>query len=279
MSSEVSYIFLVSSAKTSILRELPASINKRISTLSSDKQVFDDAVQTYQNALGHSNFSHKLEYMPHVTQQPRRNRQRNIIWFNLPFSKNVKTNIARSFLKLVDTHFPISNKLHKISNRNTDKVSYSCTSNVKSIITSHNTRIVRKSQPQDISAEICNCRNKHACPLQNKCMSKDIVYKATISTGNTQGTKHYIGMTSNTFKERYRNHIKSFTHKKYSNDRNGTFETRSALKAKQNRFHHKMVYNKKSISYTGGSKRCNLCLDEKITILKEKNNCTKADFR
>ena len=125
--------------------------------------------------------------MPHVTQQPRRNRQRNIIWFNPPFSKNVKTNIARSFLKLIDTHFPIGNKLHKIFNRNTVKVSYSCMSNVKSIITSHNKRIIRKSQPQDISAG----RNKHARPLQNKCMSKDIVYKATISTGNTQGTKHY----------------------------------------------------------------------------------------
>ena len=215
------YIHKHSNHPPSILRQLPASINKRISTLSPDKQVFDDAVQTYQNALGHSNFSHKLEYMPHVTQQPRRNRQRNIIWFNPPFSKNVKTNIARSFLKLVDTHFPIGNKLHKIFNRNTVKVSYSCMSNVKSIITSHNTRIIRKSQPQDISAENCNCRNKHACPLQNKCMSKDIVcivYKATIFTGNTQDTKHYIGMTSNTFKERYRNHIKSFTHKKYSNE-------------------------------------------------------------
>ena len=94
-------------------------------------------------------------------------------------------NIARSFLKLVDTHFPIGNKLHKIFNRNTVKVSYRCMSNVKSIITSHNARIIRKSQPQDISAENCNCRNKHACPLQNKCMSKDIVYKATIFTGNT----------------------------------------------------------------------------------------------
>ena len=139
-------------------------------------------------------------------------------WFNPPFSKNVKTNIARSFLELVDTHFAIGNKLHKIFNRNTVKVSYSCMSNVKSIITSHNTRIIRKSQPQDISAENCNCRNKLICPLQNKCMSKDIVYKATIFTGNTQDTKHYIGMTSNTFKERYRIHIKSFTHKKYSNE-------------------------------------------------------------
>ena len=73
-------------------------------------------------------------------------------------------------------------------------------------------------------------------------MNKDIVYKATISTSNANDTKHYIGMTSSTFKERYRNHIKSFTHKKYSN---GTLETHLAPKAKQNRFHHKMVNNKK----------------------------------
>ena len=91
-------------------------------------------------------------------------------------------------------------------------------SNVKSIITRHNTRIIRESQPQGVSTGVCNYRDKHACPLQNKCMSKGIVYKATISTGNTQDTKQYIGMTSNTFKERYRNHIKSFTHKKYSNE-------------------------------------------------------------
>ena len=46
----------------SILRQLPTSINKRISTLSSDKQTFEDAAPAYQNALGHSNFSRKLEY-------------------------------------------------------------------------------------------------------------------------------------------------------------------------------------------------------------------------
>ena len=49
-------------------------------------------------------------------------------------------------------------------------------------------------------------------------MSKDIVYKAIVITNNTQDTNYYIGMTSNTFKERYRNHIKFSTHKKYSNE-------------------------------------------------------------
>ena len=174
-------------------------------------------MQAYQNALGHSNFSHKLEYMPQDTRKQRRNKQRNIIWFNSPFSKNVKTNIARSFLNLVDTHFPVGHKLHKIFNRNTVKVSYSCMNNVRSIITSHNTRIIKRSQPQNSYTDNCNCRSKHACPLQNKCMGEDIVYKATVITNNTQNAKHYIGMTSNTFKKRYRDHIKSFTHKKYSN--------------------------------------------------------------
>ena len=210
-------------------------------------------------------FSRELYYS-------RRNRQRNVIWFNPPFSKNVKTNIARSFLHLVDTHFPASHKLHKIFNRNTVKVSYSCMNNVRSIITNHNTRIIRNSQTQVTSADNCNWRNKEACPLQNKCMNKDIVYKATISTSNANDTKHYIGMISSTFKERYRNHIKSFTHKKYANE---TELSKHIWHLKQNKtdFTIKWSIIKKSISYTGGSKRCNLCLEEKLNILKEKDNC------
>ena len=105
---------------------------------------------------------------------------------------------------------------HNIFNRDTVKVSYSCMSNVRSIITSHNTRIIRKSQSQ---TDKCKCTNTRACPLQNKYMSNDIVDKATVITNNTQDAKHYIGMTSNTFKERYRNYITCIFHiKKYSNE-------------------------------------------------------------
>jgi hypothetical protein len=48
---------------------------------------------------------------------------------------NVSTNIGRNFLSIIDKHFPSHDKLHKIFNRNTVKVNYSCMSNVKSIIT------------------------------------------------------------------------------------------------------------------------------------------------
>ena len=72
----------------SIIRQLPTSINKRISTPLPDEQTFEDAA--HQNALGHSNLSHKLEYIPHETQRPRRNRQRNVFWFNPPSAKTLK---------------------------------------------------------------------------------------------------------------------------------------------------------------------------------------------
>ena len=35
-----------------------------------------------------------------------RKRNRNIIWFNPPFSKNVATKIGRYFLNLLGKHFP-----------------------------------------------------------------------------------------------------------------------------------------------------------------------------
>ncbi len=108
------------------------------------------------------------------------------------------------------------------------------------------------------------------CPLQEKCMTKDIVYKATVTTSNTNSTKHYIGMTASTFKERYRNHIKSFNHKRYSND---TELSKYIWKLKDNKQDFDITWSvlKQSISYTGGSKRCNLCLEEKLCILKDKN--------
>jgi hypothetical protein len=119
----------------------------------------------YQNALRQSNFDHEFTYAQDASQRTRRNRQSNIIWFHPPFSKNVNTNIGREFLSLIDKHFPPQYKLHKNFNRNALKISYSCTNNVKSIITKHNAHIIRNSQPQNTETDNCNCDNKNACPL------------------------------------------------------------------------------------------------------------------
>ena len=70
----------------------------------------------------------------------KRQRKRNIIWFNHPFDKNVTTNIGRRFLQLLDLHFHVGHPYHRIFNRNTVKVSYCCMPNMGSIISSHNIR-------------------------------------------------------------------------------------------------------------------------------------------
>ena len=58
-------------------------------------------------------------------ENARRNRNRKVIWFNPPHGLNVKANISKVFLKPVRKHFPLSNKLSKIFNLNTIKISYS----------------------------------------------------------------------------------------------------------------------------------------------------------
>ena len=61
---------------------------------------------------------------------------------NRPFKKNVSTNAIKRFLNLIDKQFPKDNKLQKILNRNNVKVGYSCTENMKSVITAHNKKLL-----------------------------------------------------------------------------------------------------------------------------------------
>ena len=126
------YINAKSNHPPSIIKHLPASISTRISSLSCDPDEFNKASQTYNDALKTSGYHENLRYVNIENRNNNRskNRPRNIIWFNPPYSENVQTNVARSFLSLIDKHFPKAHILHKLFNRNNVKVSYSCTSNM-----------------------------------------------------------------------------------------------------------------------------------------------------
>ena len=107
--------------------------------LSSSKKIFQEAAKPYQEALARSGYKHTLVYEEEQKENRKiRNRERNVIWFNLPYSKSVLTNVGKYFLKLVGKHFPKHHKLHKIFNKNTLKISYSCMPNVKSNVNKHN---------------------------------------------------------------------------------------------------------------------------------------------
>ena len=60
----------------------------------------------------------------HTTKNQTKNRKRNIIWFNPPYSKNVKTDISKDFINLIEKHFPKHSTLAKIFNKNNLKISY-----------------------------------------------------------------------------------------------------------------------------------------------------------
>ena len=93
----------------------------------------------------------------------KKKRTRKIIWFNPPFSKNVLTNVAKTFLQLVNKHFTRNHALHKIFNRNTLKASYSCMPNIANIIKAHNQKTL--SQPTESNqTRSCNAENQRCAP-------------------------------------------------------------------------------------------------------------------
>ena len=73
----------------------------------------------YEKALRKSGYrSVSLIYTDKKDIKQKRDHSRNIIRFNPPFNKNISTNVAKQFLSFLDQHFPKSNKLHAIVDRN-----------------------------------------------------------------------------------------------------------------------------------------------------------------
>ena len=158
--------------------------------------------------LRKSGFSSSLSYdAPQRQTQPKKARKRKVIWFNPPFDQGVYTNIAKRFLCLIDKHFPKHHHYHRLFNRNTVKVSYSCMPNMAAIITSHNTKVLQTDS--DSNTLTCSCRNKQQCPLERNCLAECIVYQTTV-TAATKPTRHYFGLTEGNFKTRYNTHMHSF---------------------------------------------------------------------
>ena len=93
--------------------------------------------------------------------------------------------------------------------RNSIKISYSCTNNCTSKIIPLNDKILNKNNINDKSNtkdKLWNCRKK-PCPLNNQSIVSKIIYRATVTSN--KATKQYLGSTGNSFKQRYRNHKSS----------------------------------------------------------------------
>ena len=261
------YVHTKSNHPPTILKNIPESIDKRLSEISSDKECFDNAKPIYQEALNKSGYRYNLSFNATLNQSPRppRNRKRNITWFNPPYSKNVETNVGKCFLSLIDKHFPKSNPLHKIFNRNTLKLSYSCMGNIKTIISNHNKAVISKStRTNNQTKKSCNGRKPNKCPMDGNCNVESVIYQDEVTTETAK--EIYIELCDTAFKLRYRNHVSSFRNERYKHATKLSKYIWS-LKDKNAKDNIKWRKIKQASSYSNVTKRCNLCLWEKYFII------------
>ena len=150
------YVHMKSNHPPSVTKNIPASINRRLSNLSSDEEMFNSVAPIFQKALENAGYKVKLQYKPQQSNNSKtnRSRKRKIIWWNPPYSSSVKTKVGQQFFKLLEKHFPKEHSLRKILNKNTVKMSYRTTPNVSKIIEAYNARFLnqKKEDPP------CNCR-------------------------------------------------------------------------------------------------------------------------
>ena len=268
------YVHRFSNHPPSILENIPEAINRRLSNISSDSEAFESATPPYQEALKQSGYDYRLNFKPEAPKPKRRNRERNITWFNPPYSANVKTNIGRKFLQIIDDCFTVNHSLRKIFNRNTLKLSYSCMPSISKIITAHNKSLLKKEYINNTEpVRECNCRKKNACPLSGKCQTKSLVYQATVAREDNGHLETYVGLTENSFKTRYSNHMSSF---RIESKQHSTELSKYIWQLKNLNIQYTINWKimKQCNPYSSKTKRCNLCLHEKFLIICHPEKCT-----
>lgn len=251
-----------------ILKNIPVGINQRLSNISSNATIFDRAIQPYQQALLKSGYDFKLQYSPAPPRSSTKKRRRNILWYNPPYSQSVSTNVGKKFLSLLDRCFPRGHLLHKILNRNTVKISFSCMPNISHTIAQHNKKLLRDSAANQTTPQRnCNCRGGiDNCPLNGECLTKSIVYQATVVRADNSAVQTYIGHTANSFKSRYSSHLSSFNH---ANHKTATTLSQYIWKLKDDNITYSISWKIVALCqpYAPTTKHCNLCITEKFFII------------
>ena len=98
-------------------------------------------------------------------------------------------NLGKTFLKLIDKHFPKTCRLLQV-------------------FTAQNNRILSEQKTQDQPKY--NCRQKHACPLEGNCLDKELIYLWSLKENNISDGVNNNGLTEKTFKDQFYENRNSF---------------------------------------------------------------------
>ena len=130
----------------------------------------------------------------------------------------------------------------------------------------------KKDLPQT-NTRTCNCRVKTDCPLDGNCLTKSVVYQATVTETNTEKTETYVGLCETEFKTRYYNHKTSFKHE---TKQHSTELSKHVRNLKNTNTPHTIKWKiiQTARPYNNISKRCQLCILEKFIIITQPQNST-----
>ena len=120
--------------------------------------------------------------------------------------------------------------------------------------------------------EGCNCRNRNICPLDEKCLTPNIIYEAQIISNQTNyKQKVYIGTAETHFKHTFRNDTKSFNLVHYGND---TELSKEYWAIKRNHFTPIVTWRiiRKCSPFNTTKRKCYLRLNEKLEIASHKGD-------
>ena len=80
---QIQYIHTESNHPPNIIKHIPASIENRLSNLSSTEILFKESIKHYEGSLRQSEYNKKLTYKPTDTnRQKHSEHKRKIVWFN-----------------------------------------------------------------------------------------------------------------------------------------------------------------------------------------------------
>ena len=130
-------------------------------------------------------------------------------------------------------------------------------SNISSIISGHNKNLLNPF----VTQYGCNCHIREDCPLQNQCLTPNIIYRVHVHCKANNDYKFNVGVAQIPFKERFQS---SATHLRYR-----AIQIQLVTKRCRDTIHHQLVTKVKGsakINY------CPLCLTEKYHLIEYFND-------
>ena len=105
-SSPILYVNNKSNHPRQIIKQLPQTINIRLIKLSNKQESFNNVKNEYQKALNSANYKNNLTYDKTIlSKRNKKQRKRNIIFFNPTFSLYVNSKMGKQFLNLITPSF------------------------------------------------------------------------------------------------------------------------------------------------------------------------------